>query len=95
MYPPELCTAHSLCSISVDDQWGILRWPRPEVHNNIFGSPHIEEEIAILPPLVAHVSPVVCLIVVGDEAHNSCVTRKIRNVVDVLYSVLCWFERKT
>lgn len=72
--PQNHCTAHPLHSSTVDGQWGML-WLSPEVSNNLFGLPHIEEEIVIFAPLdqVAHFAPVAYLIVVCDEAHHSCV----------------------
>lgn len=53
-----------------------------EVNDNFFGLTHVEEKIVITPlAQSAHLAFVVCLIVVGDEAHHSNVVCKLVDVV--------------
>lgn len=65
--------------------WGLWRGSggQSEVYNNLFGFPHIEEEIVALAPPdhLAHLCPVVGLIVVTDETHNGCVLCKYSDVI--------------
>ena len=55
-------------------QWGVLGGGSPEVDNNLLRLLHVEREIVVSAPLgqLAHLFPVVRLIVVVDEPHQSC-----------------------
>ena len=71
---------------TVDGQRGVLGMRSPEVHNNLSCLLHVQGEIVVsaLRGQMAHLTPVVCLIVVVDETHHSCVVRKLDDGVGVV-----------
>ena len=79
MHPQELGAAHSLHSSTVDGQWGVLGGGSLEVDNNLLRLFHIERVIVVSAPLgqLAHLFPVVRLIVLVDEPYHSRVVRKL------------------
>ena len=86
MHTQELGAAHPFHSSTIDGQRGVLDVRSPEVHNNLFCLLHIQGEIVVPAPRAqtAHLTPVVCLIVVADETHHGCVVRKLDDAVGVV-----------
>lgn len=75
MHPQEFGAAHSLHSSTIDGQWWVFSVAFPEVNHNLLCFADIQQEVVVSAPRGQKVDllPVVGLIVLGDETHQSCV----------------------
>lgn len=83
MHPQEFGAADSLHRSTIDGQWGVLGVASPEVNNHLLGLVDVQQEVVVSAPRGQKVDllPVVGLVVLGDETHQSCVVRKLHYVV--------------
>ena len=83
MHPQEFGAAHSLHSSTIDGQWWVFSVAFPEVNHNLLCFADIQQEVVVSAPRGQKVDllPVVGLIVLGDETHQSCVVRKLHHVI--------------
>ena len=83
VHPQEFGAAHSLHSSTVDGQWQVLGVTSLEVNNNLLGFADVQQEVVIPAPRGQKVDlhPVLSLIALGDETHQSCVVSKFHYVI--------------
>ena len=83
MHPQEFGAAHTLHSSTIDGQWWVFSVAFPEVNHNLLCFADIQQEVVVSAPRGQKVDllPVVGLIVLGDETHQSCVVRKLHHVI--------------
>ena len=83
MHPQEFGAAHSLHCSTIDGQWWVLSVASPEVNNNLLSFADIQQEVVVAAPCGQKVDllPVVGLIVLSDETHQSGVIRKLHHVI--------------
>ena len=74
---------HSLHSSIIDGQWWVFGVASAEVNNNLLGFADIQQEVVVSVPRGQKVDllPVVGLIVLGDETHQSCIVHILHHVV--------------
>ncbi len=79
------------CSSNVQGRGGLSA--PPEIHNHLFGFPHIDAEVVFSAPTlqVFHLLSVCGLIIVIDTSHHCCVIRKLHNVTAGVFcrAVIC------
>uniref|UniRef100_A0A4W5RW29 Coiled-coil serine-rich protein 1 n=1 Tax=Hucho hucho TaxID=62062 RepID=A0A4W5RW29_9TELE len=70
----------------VDENGGVLGPLFPVVHNHLLCLDHVEGEVVVLAPQgqVSDLFPIVCLVVVGDQAYHCCVIGKLNDGVGVV-----------
>lgn len=84
VHPQEFGAAHSLHIGTIDGQWQVFGVTSPEVNNNLFGFSDVQQEVVVSATCGQKVLPVVSLVSLGDETHQSCVVRKLNNVISVM-----------
>lgn len=74
MHPQEFGADHSPQQHSIDVQWWVLGVTSPKVIDNLPGLADIQQEVVLSAPCGQKVDllPAVGLIVLGDEANQSC-----------------------
>ena len=83
MHPQEFGTAHTLHSSTIDGQWWVFSAAFPEIDHNLLCFADIQQEVVVSAPRGQKVDllPVVGLVVLGDETHQSCIVRKLHHVI--------------
>ena len=93
MHPQEFGAAHSLHSSTIDGQWRVLGVASPEVDNNLLGLADIQQKVVVFAPRGQKIDllPVVSLVALSDETHQSCVVCKLHYVIGAVgcRAVMC------
>jgi hypothetical protein len=69
----------------IDENGDMLGPPFPVVHNHLLCLDHIEGKVVVLAAhfQVSDLLPIVCLVVVGEQAYHHCVICKLNDGVGV------------